>query len=271
MDNSNNSLKNISKKLIIDIIAGTSASFIISPCVTVFDKALIENANGKYTLIPNIRKIIINMLQNPIAFIKRKEFLLIHGLYTCTYITANSIDTISNKFYIDSTIPKLVGTTMINVPLCVAKDRIFTRMFGVIKPTSFPITSLVLFTFRDSMTIGSSFIAPTVISKYLHSNTNYKLQDNSFIQFICPLCIQFISTPFHLFGLDLYNRPNTTIKNRITFISKEYIKSTTIRICRTIPAFGFGGISNNYFRNKMQIFCNKKLPEINWPAEPIII
>ena len=98
--NFNDSSKNLIQNLTIDVIAGTFASFIISPWITSLDKALIENANGKHSLIPNLREMIINILRNPLTFIKKKEFLLIHGLYTFTYITANSIDTISEKYEI---------------------------------------------------------------------------------------------------------------------------------------------------------------------------
>ena len=269
--NFNDSSKNLIQNLTIDVIAGTFASFIISPWITSLDKALIENANGKHSLIPNLREMIINILRNPLTFIKKKEFLLIHGLYTFTYITANSIDTISEKYEIDSPAPKLIGTTAVNVPLCVAKDRVFARMFGIIKPTPFPITSLGLFTIRDSLTIGSSFIAPSIISKYLQSDKFSESRVNLLAQFICPVFTQCISTPLHLLGLDLYNRKNTTIKSRISFISKEYIKSNAVRIGRTIPAFGIGGISNKYFRNTMQTLCNKDFNKINWPDVPIII
>jgi hypothetical protein len=83
--------------------------------------------------------------------------------------------------------------------------------------------------------------------------------------------IQCVSTPLHLLGLDLYNRKNVNAKSRLSFISKEYIKSNTVRVCRTIPAFGVGGIGNKYFRDKMRELCNNKTININWPTEPVII
>lgn len=61
------------------------------------------------------------------------DFVWIWGLYTATYIAANGIDTVCNYNKVDSTYPKFVGTTAVNMPFCVLKDRAFTRMFGMLQ------------------------------------------------------------------------------------------------------------------------------------------
>jgi hypothetical protein len=61
--------------------------------------------------------------------------------------------------------------------------------------------------------------------------------------------MQFISTPMHLLGLDLYNRPTmNTFTHRISFIGKEYTKTAMARIGRIFPAYGIGGIVNQRLR-----------------------
>lgn len=64
-------------------------------------------------------------------------------------------------------------------------------------------------------------------------------------QLAIPASIQLISTPIHLFGLDLYNRPQVLpTKDRISRISRDWIGASLLRMCRIIPAFGIGGFLN---------------------------
>jgi hypothetical protein len=240
--------------IIIDIISGTTASFIVSPIITVLDRAIIENANGKQLLKKSIKELTLNMIKNPVSFIFRKEFLLIHGLYSSTYISANIIDSICDYKDIDNKLPKIIGTSSVNVTLCVLKDREFAKMFNNLPKHSFPLTSLGLFAMRDILSIGASFIGPTYISNIVEKDF-FKYNTS---QFICPLLIQFISSPLHLLGLNLYNNKNANFNQRLKFISNEYLKTTIARIARIIPAFSFGCIINTTSKNEL-----KKIKKLN--------
>jgi hypothetical protein len=64
-------------------------------------------------------------------------------------------------------------------------------------------------------------------------------------QLAVPASIQLISTPIHLLGLDLYNRPTQLpAKERFTRVSRDWIGASLTRMCRIIPAFGIGGFAN---------------------------
>jgi hypothetical protein len=64
-------------------------------------------------------------------------------------------------------------------------------------------------------------------------------------QLAIPASIQLISTPIHLLGLDLYNRPQVMpTKDRISRVSRDWISASLLRMCRIIPAFGIGGFVN---------------------------
>ncbi|CAM9732604.1 unnamed protein product [Choristocarpus tenellus] len=65
---------------------------------------------------------------------------------------------------------------------------------------------------------------------------------------VCPAAVQFLSTPLHLLGLDLYNNPKNLPAQRVSFITREYAASVTARIARIGPAFGIGGVGNTAFR-----------------------
>jgi hypothetical protein len=70
--------------------------------------------------------------------------------------------------------------------------------------------------------------------------------------------MQFFSTPLHLYGLDLYNRPTAQTAERLGFIKGEYGKTVLARIARIGPAFGFGGIGNTYLRTEWHESVNGK-------------
>lgn len=73
----------------------------------------------------------------------------------------------------------------------------------------------------------------------------------SVAQFVTPAAIQLISTPLHLLGLDLYNRPGASIVGeggRVGMVVGNWAKSAVARICRIVPAFGVGGVVNSKVR-----------------------
>lgn len=65
----------------------------------------------------------------------------------------------------------------------------------------------------------------------------------------CPAGMQFLSTPLHLLGLDLYNNPQHTPAARAKFIADTYMPSAVARVARIGPAFGIGGVANTTLRN----------------------
>ena len=61
----------------------------------------------------------------------------------------------------------------------------------------------------------------------------------------------------HLLGLDYYNRPQQTIQDRYDLIASNYRKTVIARMCRILPAFGFGGIGNKVFRENFHDVINR--------------
>lgn len=234
-----------------DILAASGASLCIAPIVTVVDRSIIKNANGSQPLWQGVRTGFVDMLKAPHRFLRGRDFLLVWGVYTGTYIAANFADTLCTYLNRSSEFPKFLATTVTNISLCVRKDMIFTKMFGVIAPTTFPLTSYALFTLRDCLTIYASFNYPPKISKTIQEyfpKLN-KQRSDKLAQLSCPVGIQFISTPIHLFALDLYNRPKIPVGARASLIGSNYFTTVSARISRIFPAFGIGGIVNKSLRD----------------------
>uniref|UniRef100_K3WSU5 Sequence orphan n=1 Tax=Globisporangium ultimum (strain ATCC 200006 / CBS 805.95 / DAOM BR144) TaxID=431595 RepID=K3WSU5_GLOUD len=247
----------VAKNLAIDLAAAAAASFAVSPFITIVDRAIIENASGARPLAVGIKELSKAFVANPFQFVRKREFIIVFGLYTSTYASANAIDTVCEWAEADNQMPKFLGTTAVNMTLCIAKDRAFAQMFGVVAPSAFPIGAIGLFAIRDSLTVGASFNAPKTVAKKLEVDGGVEpSRAKTLAQLLCPAAVQFVSTPLHLLGLDLYNNKGASVAARFRFVQREYLKSAVARIGRIGPAFGIGGVGNTYCRENLRATFN---------------
>ncbi|KAF2626383.1 hypothetical protein BU25DRAFT_343709 [Macroventuria anomochaeta] len=245
-----------------DALAAGAAGALVAPIITMIDKGIIENASGRNTLGESLKKSAKELLLRPHRFLTGKPFVLIFSLYFGTYFTANSIDTLSSARshtpYSSTTAgtPKFVATSTSNLALCLYKDNQFTQLFGSSgSKRPVPLPTFALFTVRDCLTIFASFNLPPMfaprIEKYMGEEVKRYVGAASVAQFFTPAAIQFVSTPLHLLGLDLYNRPGAQMGGpggRVGQVVKNWAKSAFARIGRIIPAFGVGGVVNTKTR-----------------------
>lgn len=233
-------------------------SSVIAPAISIVDKAIVSNASGLEKLVPSLINGVKTLFTKPAYFFKQPSFLFIWGVYSGTYIVANSIEALCERTNRSSFYPKFVGSSVANVTLSVLKDRAFARMFGTGEVKPMKMKSMGLFATRDSMTILASFSLPGLISVRMQQDMNMgKVQADTLAQLVTPVSMQILSTPLHLLGLDIYNRANATNEERKVFIQREYFKTMLARMARIFPAFGIGGVVNKYVRKE----GNAKLQE----------
>jgi hypothetical protein len=230
-----------------------------------------ENASGRNTLLGSIRASLRTLLGRPHAILFSKPAALIFMLYGGTYLTANTLDTATSTVRarpattVTTGTAKFAASSAANVGLCIYKDQAFVRMFGPPGAVPRPVTpaSYLLFALRDCFTIFASFNVPPILGPYLDARMSAELRSRAsgavFAQFLAPAAVQLLSTPIHLLGLDLYNRPANgpgaqgivTMRDRWDLIRKAWAPSALARICRIVPAFGFGGVVNNKVRRNL--------------------
>ena len=121
---------------------------------------------------------------------------------------------------------------------------------------SIPKTSYALFATRDSLTIFASFNLPPLIAPLLPISdaVEKSVGRASVAQFLAPAGMQLFSTPLHLWGLDLYNRPmgnGTPWRTRAAKVGRDWFGSSLARMGRIVPAFGVGGVVNSWVRSRM--------------------
>lgn len=246
------------------------------PLTLPFHSAIIENASGRSTLRTSFRTSLSTLLTRPHKFLISRPFSLISLLYFGTYATANTVDTISSTLdpisYSPSSVTsgpsKFAATTAVNMSLCLYKDSQFARMFGppasATIQRSIPRASYCLFALRDSMTIFASFNLPHLIAPILPlSHEIEKVASRmSIVQFLAPAGIQLFSTPLHLLGLDLFNRPSgtgITWTQRLMRVRRDWLGSSFARMGRILPAYGVGGVVNAKIRKKMIQYNDLKI------------
>jgi hypothetical protein len=188
-------------------------------------------------------------------------------LYGGTYLTANALDTATSTMTnkpattVSSGAGKFVASSAANVGLCMIKDRSFVRMFGPVGsvPRPVPLHSYALFTLRDCLTIFASFNIPPLLAPYIDARMSAefkkRVSGQTAAQFMAPAVVQLFSTPLHLLGLDLYNRPGQSAvlswRDRFELVRSNWLISTAARVCRIVPAFGVGGVVNFKVRRNL--------------------
>ncbi|OJJ46486.1 hypothetical protein ASPZODRAFT_151999 [Penicilliopsis zonata CBS 506.65] len=279
-------------RLGVDLASATAAGALTCPIITIIDRAIIEKAAKGFPIRTTITSCLRSMLARPAGFFCSTPFILIYTLYTSTYLTANVIDTLTatvrDKPFatVTPSLVKFLATTTVNMGICVYKDARFAKIFGAPPSTpsttattagvgataatttaaaaaavkKIPKSSYTLFCLRDSVTIFASFNVPSLIAPsipdFLATTPSAKM---AVAQFSCPAMMQFISTPMHLLGLDLYNRQpagGLGWRERAARIQRDYVPSSFARMGKIVPAYGVGGVANVRFREAMMGWIN---------------
>ncbi|KAL4918660.1 Cys/Met metabolism PLP-dependent enzyme-domain-containing protein [Aspergillus aurantiobrunneus] len=281
----------------VDVVSAATAGALTCPVITVIDRAIIEKAAKGIPIRQTITSSFRSILTKPSGFFLGTPFLLIYTLYTTTYLTANTIDTVAstlkNKPF-SSVFPdtaKFLTTTAVNMGICVYKDARFARIFGAkpqppqnIPPAGFPLTttsttptschpsgtagtpkvpriSYTLFCLRDSITIFASFNIPALVAPSIpDAIASTPGMKAAMAQFSCPALMQFASTPMHLLGLDLYNRQppgGLGWRERVSRIRRDYVPSCFARMGKIVPAYGVGGVVNVRMRAELMGYLER--------------
>ena len=240
----------LAPRLAVDATCAAAAATLVAPLITMVDQCVMENASGKRRMAASLRASLHGLLRRPRRFLAARPFRLIALLYAGTYLSANAIDsahaTLRRAPAAATTAgpAKFLATTAANLSLCLYKDAQFTRMFATGPPRPLPPATYALFALRDALTIFASFNLPPLLAPLLPTASP------TAAQFLAPAAIQLLSTPLHLLGLDLYNRPAPAVSlaARLRKVRVDWLPSSLARMCRIVPAFGLGGVVNARLR-----------------------
>ena len=226
----------------IEIGSAFITSFIVSPIMTVIDTSIIKSQFQQNSFFKNFQNTFSQYKNKQISF--QKPFNIMFGVYFSTYATANLTEYYCKKNSIDFQYPTLLSTSLVNIGGIAYKDKEYAKMFSNIKPKPFPILSIALFSLRDILTIGSSFVIKKELLKISEPSLDF------FLSITVPITAQIFSTPLQILSMDLYNRPNISWKYRLQNIQNQYCTICMGRMIRVLPAFSIGGYVNDLLRSK---------------------
>ncbi|KAK9687328.1 hypothetical protein K7432_014829 [Basidiobolus ranarum] len=235
-----------------DFSSALVSSIFVSPLVAIIDKSVVSNASGRQSLGEGLRAGLKDLFTAPHKFIKQPTFMIMFAVYSGTYAVANWTETICNHHDTPWQFPKFVTSSIANIGLSLLRDKLLAQWFGSsAKPRPLPSLSYGCFIARDCLTIAASFNLPPAMAPWIQGRVGWSRGNCEIAaQLITPVGVQFLSTPLHLAGLDLYNRPGVSTAHRIAFLKKETGPSTVIRMIRILPAFSLGGVANKWMRMK---------------------
>ncbi|KAE8150940.1 hypothetical protein BDV25DRAFT_103720 [Aspergillus avenaceus] len=260
----------IAELLAADVMVAAGSASLITPAVMILDRLVVEKSSHNQPLLPAFRRHLWLSVTQPATFLTSRPSLLVWSLYTATFAAANVTETLLDRVYpnVDHAISGMatfMSTFVVNSSVGIWKDIKFAQLFGhspAPKPAptpaaspspklarvgrSIPLATYSAFLLRDGLTIFGSFSLPAMVSSsvpdWIASREYLKIL---FAQLAIPASIQLVSTPIHLLGLDLYNRPVAIpARDRMARVSRDWIGASLTRMCRIIPAFGIGGFAN---------------------------
>ncbi|KIH88847.1 hypothetical protein SPBR_07359 [Sporothrix brasiliensis 5110] len=275
--------RHLGLRLAADAASGFTAAALVAPIIAIIDRSIMENASGANSLAGSLRASFATLVRRPQQILWSKPFGLICLLYGSTYFTANAVDTATSTAHnrpashVTAGAAKFAASSATNIGVCIYKDQVFVRMFGPpgAVPRPVPLPSYLLFALRDCMTIFASFNIPPRLGPYLDDKLGLggeaaarqalsrAVSGLAVAQFAAPALTQFASTPVHLLGLDLYNRPwqasgpaghangPATWADRFAAVRRNWLVSSLARIGRIVPAFGVGGVVNMKMRKSL--------------------
>ncbi|KAL4794741.1 hypothetical protein BDV19DRAFT_389874 [Aspergillus venezuelensis] len=247
-----------------DLTAATVSALLVSPSVTIIDRALVEKASYHKPLLQSLRSHTRAALSHPRSFLFSRPHGHVFTLYAATYTVANGTETVTRQTHpAISDALTFVLTFLVNVPLGVWKDIRFAQLFGAssqIDPAKKPLpipkktgssAATATLLVRDAITIYGSFtLAQRCADVIPDSLATHPYSKTVFTQMVVPVMSQLAATPLHLLGLDLYNRQyRVPWRDRVAVVWRDLPSATVIRCARIIPAFGFGCLANMGLRS----------------------
>eukprot|EP00520_Triparma_pacifica_P018813 CAMPEP_0118632598 /NCGR_PEP_ID=MMETSP0785-20121206/532_1 /TAXON_ID=91992 /ORGANISM="Bolidomonas pacifica, Strain CCMP 1866" /LENGTH=318 /DNA_ID=CAMNT_0006523383 /DNA_START=193 /DNA_END=1146 /DNA_ORIENTATION=+ len=239
-----------------DFVSAIGVTLGVAPFMTVIDKAIVEVASGSNTIIKSSLASVRSIISSPVSYVKSPMFLAMWATYASTYCAANSIRTLNEHYSTKSgqaASALFVGTTAVNSSATMMKDSLYAKAFGgsAASPRPMPSITYGLWGLRDCLVISSSFVLPPILQSALVNKLDMEeSKAKTTAQIFCPIATQFIAGPVQLLGLDYYNRPGTTLSSRLSLLASEFTTIVSARIARIAPAYGIGGVGNNYVRDR---------------------
>jgi hypothetical protein len=242
------------ERFVKEVTCATVASFLVSPMVSIIDKAIVQDVSGSAGFMRALGTATKEMIISPRAFLGGLSFRLTFIVYAGTYAVANLSEMALDMKRIEDDNQrknlKVAASAVANIGLLAWRDSVFAREFSSNTPKhKTPMRSIGLFAARDASTMYATFYAAPEAAVYLQEHYGVAQYPAEFSMALAiPVFTQVLTAPLHIHAMDFYANPGTSTADRIAAIKKEFPTVSFARGFRILPAFGIGSFSNNRFR-----------------------
>ena len=242
------------ERAVKEIACATTASFLVSPMVSMIDKTIVQDISGSGQFWRAMGTAAKEMVFQPRAFFGGLSFRLTFIVYAGTYAVANlsemALDMKKVRDDDQRKNMKVAASAVANIGLLAWRDSVFAREFSANTPKhKTPMRTIGLFAARDAATMYATFYAAPKAAVYLQEHYGVAQYPAELSMALAiPVFTQIVTAPLHIHAMDFYANPNSSTAERIAAIKKEMPTVSFARGFRILPAFGIGSFSNNRFR-----------------------
>lgn len=236
-----------------------AAAAIISPIVSIMDKAMVQEITGIGTLLGSMGTACKEMVFAPKQFFGGLSNRLTVVVYFGTFAVANVSEAALDYYRVKEDEKrkqiKVSAASAANISLLAWRDSVFAREFTVAagannaRPKQTPMRTISMFAARDFITMAATFYGAPKAAQWLikEHDVNRDVAELSMALAI-PVTAQFVTAPLHIYAMDCYSRPVASSSARWAKIGEEFKQIALARGIRILPAFGLGSYTNNKFR-----------------------
>jgi hypothetical protein len=244
----------------------------------VTDSSMKELGKGIRTVLTRPHKFFLPCTENKCSLVYRACATTYGFTYICSNLSKSYCE--SHGMEKEANLAAGISSGVANTIFTIWKDSLILRalppvgvkdLSNATKPV--PFLTRALFCGRDTLTCVAAFtIAPMIgawISSFAYHQKHLPQAPSAILpenegkiklpiscvdmaQIVTPALLQFVTTLMHITAIRYRQTyPNFSMKDLGESLRKTYISSTLLRMCRIIPAFGFGGIMNREVRSSM--------------------
>lgn len=240
------------------LLAAIAASTLASPPLIIIDVSVVKVAatGGRTTLLQAVSEELLAWLKSPIFKLRSVAFRLAWMVLIVMYGTANTVKAICDQTGTSPVVPNLLFTTVLSMAASLWRDSTLAKLEKQRQSEGgesiqcdkearpMPWMSYLFWFVRDILTTAGTFVLPQRVSRALEANGMAAAKANTAAQFLCPAGMQYLTLPWHLLALDVFNFPYALRVDRMRRLGKQYLSLTSIRVVRGFCSGGIGGECN---------------------------
>lgn len=237
-------------QLLWDGLAAGGTALAVAPLIAAFDEAITRSAAGEnlwLALGSRIRSIVFQ----PRAFFTSIGFRWMWIVYGATYAAANGLKSVERLTSLQLGFLSTLMVTLINMSCGIAKDSAYAALYGNSSgqqksSTTTPLSAYIVWFLRDLVAFTFILTLPPFLVRQINQPQHFTL---AYAKFLTPVLAQYFTTPLHLLGFHMVNRPEASVwaHVRATFGNWGVLGSTVAaRQLRILPPYSIGGVLNSF-------------------------